>query len=77
MKNVQLTAWITLWLLASSAPKAWAALRLAYLASSSGGGACASFGASLRGAMAGVTGLVWAVTALQGMKCLLIPATLK
>jgi len=74
-KNVQLTFWISLWLVvigaAETGPRALLGVASSFL-SGAGSGVAAG-----EGPMAGITGLVWLVTVLQGFKCLLIPATLK
>ena len=80
-KNVQLTCWIAAWLVLSSVPATIRSLATGVNGAAGGNflGAIspASVAASVTGAMTGVTPLVWAVTLLQGLKCLIIPATLK
>lgn len=65
-KNMQLTFWISFWLLIVGSPAAVQSMLQGGVAS-----------VSLDSMLTGVTGWVWLVTLLQGLKCLLIPATLK
>jgi len=82
-KNCQLTFWIGFWLLVFQSPGAYRALAAAGSAQFSGlrfslASQCyMQVMAASAGALAGVTPLVWVVTCLQGLKCLLVPATLK
>ncbi len=79
-KNVQLTFWIGSWLALFALPETAKGLFSAGVAGAGSGGAAAAAAglkASLAAALAGVEGWVWPLIFLQGLKCLLVPATLK